>query len=273
MDNEIELLGKLLVYKKGYSAQFVYETIKKNNLDGLRIFAHLSEDRLESFDFLNEYTFLTHLSIDSMDDHDWDFLHGLTNLKYLGVGTWGDKLIDISKLINLENLSVIWRKKIIGLENCLNLKELFIYQYKEKDLSKLPSLNSLESLRFSASIRDLNGINNFQNLKSLTLEVCRSLRSIYGIDVLKDLEKLSFSMCSKIYDYDALSNLPNLKFLELDDCKTIKSINFLNNLPLLDTIRITGSSNVEDGDLLPTQRIKSAFYKNYKHYNVLWQKR
>ena len=70
----ISPFGSLLVYKKGYTPAFVAKTIRNHNLRGLRIFAHLKEDRLQDVDFLGEYDFLEALDITSLDDYDFGFL-------------------------------------------------------------------------------------------------------------------------------------------------------------------------------------------------------
>src|ERR1700722_7106063 len=104
--NEIKLSpsGTMLVYKKGYTSDFVKDTIVKYKLEGLRIFDHL--DRLDSLYFLNDYSFLEKLSIDCIYDQDYSFLKNLTNLKYLGIGisVKENNYIDLSNQQNLDNL-------------------------------------------------------------------------------------------------------------------------------------------------------------------------
>ena len=109
MNNEIELspYGNMLIYKKGYSPDFVKDAIDKNNLEGLRIFDHL--DRLDSLDFLIQFDFLEGLDIDCIYDHDYSFLLNFLNLKTLGIGlsTTAKNTIDLSNQKNLTKLSIL----------------------------------------------------------------------------------------------------------------------------------------------------------------------
>src|SRR6516164_3617241 len=116
--------GSLLVYKKGYSTSFIESTIKENNLRGLRIFAQLKEDRLKDLNFLEELTFLEVLWLSTADDYDFRFLENLINLQELSIGTWGNKVIDLSPVNNLRKLYIHWRKSIVGLNNCQKLETL-----------------------------------------------------------------------------------------------------------------------------------------------------
>ena len=79
MKKEIEISpnDSLLVFKKGYTPEFVFETIHKKNLNGLRIFAILNEDRLSNINFLSDYSFLKSLDITSVDDYSFDFFERL----------------------------------------------------------------------------------------------------------------------------------------------------------------------------------------------------
>jgi len=74
MEKEIEIspYGSLLVFKKGYTLQFVKRVISEKNLRGLRIFSFF-EERLDNLDFLNEYSFLEALDITSINDFDFGF--------------------------------------------------------------------------------------------------------------------------------------------------------------------------------------------------------
>lgn len=144
---EIAPFDNLLVYKKGYTAEFVSKIIKERNLGGLRIFAVLKEDRLENLNFLKGYSFLEKLDVTSALDYDFGFLQELTRLKKLSISTEGSNVINIGDLVNLEYLTVKWRKEIIGFENCSRLSSLTLVEFSEKDLSKIQNLKSLSHLR------------------------------------------------------------------------------------------------------------------------------
>src|ERR1700722_6771800 len=136
----------LLVYEKGYSAGFVKSTIEKQSLNGLRIFDHL--DPLPDLDFLKDYTFLKHLVVTRIGDHDYLFLKQLPGLIRLGIdiSEGAKKEIDLSHQTNLIELVIAWRKHIKGLEKCQHLEDLLLIEFKEKDLTAITALAALKHL-------------------------------------------------------------------------------------------------------------------------------
>ncbi|MDT3739835.1 MAG: hypothetical protein RO257_10095 [Candidatus Kapabacteria bacterium] len=66
----IALYAPLLNYKKGYTLEFVREKIKELNLRGLNIYAQLKDEKLDSLDFLKDFTFLKELYIQCIDEPD-----------------------------------------------------------------------------------------------------------------------------------------------------------------------------------------------------------
>lgn len=267
---KISPYGSLLVYKKEYSSDFVRTTIQKKNLKGLRIFAQLKEDKLESLGFLGEHTFLEALDITTVDDFDFSFLSELKGLKELTISTVGENKIDLSSQINLEELAIHWRKGgILGIEKCQNLTSLCLIDFKESDFSAISQLINLKKLVVkTSSIKTINGLQNFQFLEILSLGNCRSLKSIEEITHLKELTSLDIELCSKIEDYNFISSLYNLKSLDINDCKGVNSIKFIQNLHALQKITLLGSTDILDGDMTPAKNINTVFYYPRKHYNI-----
>ncbi|GAO41424.1 hypothetical protein [Flavihumibacter petaseus] len=269
-DIEVSPFGSLLVYKKGYTADDVRLILKERGLRGLRIFAHLSEDRLENLEFLRAYSFLEALDISSFDDYEFDFLEDLPNLKDLAIAVDGKNVINLSNQAYLNNLTLAWRKdRITGLENCHQLNSLCLIDYDEKDLKPIAKLRSLQELTIkTASIISLEGIDSFSKLKYLRLGNCRKLKGISGLINMQQLAKLSFECCPNVGDLSAVGNLSGLNDLQLDDCSRIDSIEFVDHLAALVKLSLLGNSSVADGDLIPAKSIKEVFYKHRKHYNI-----
>ena len=272
MNNEIELspYGNMLIYKKGYSPDFVKDAIDKNNLEGLRIFDHL--DRLDSLDFLIQFDFLEGLDIDCIYDHDYSFLLNFLNLKTLGIGlsTTAKNTIDLSNQKNLTKLSIQWRKgKILGIEKLEKLTSLCLVDFKENDLIKISSLISLTDIRIkTSSIESLNGIENLVNLQNLYIGNCKKLQSIKAINHLPNLKELYLDTCQNINNYEEVTDLPNLEALSLTDCGKVQSLKFIERYPALQKLSLLGNTVIVDGDLVPAKRIKSVEHKHYSHYNV-----
>lgn len=271
MINKIKIspYGNMLVYQKGYTAEFVKDTINKNNLEGLRIFDHL--DRLESLDFLKKYTFLKKLHIDCVYDQDYSFLRDLYNLEDLTIGGSITNIneINLSNQQNLKKLGITWRKKITGIENCIKLTWLTLVEFKEKDLQKIASLTNLINLYIkTATIETLSGIENLTNLQNLNIGACKRLQSIKGISLLSKLKELHLEMCPNIKNYEEIKNLPQLETLKFINCGKIASIKFIETLPALSKLSLLANTVVVDGDLVPAKHIKWVAYKPYKHYNI-----
>jgi hypothetical protein len=267
---EISETGNLLVYKKGYTPDFVKKAIEEKNLSGMRIFAHLKEDLLDNLNFLEEFTFLEGLSIATRDEVSYDyygFLRKLKNLKYLNLQNEGGIEVDLSNLTKLEKLSLQWRDKIVGLEKCARLESLGLIAFKKEDLSLLSPLINLKRLIIkTSSIRSLNGIESLVNLEYALFGNCRRLESVIMINKLKKLTELEFDLCAKIKDIIEL-DIKSLKVLRLNDCKEIPSLDFVKRFPVLQKI-ILGSTNVIDGNLRPISHLKEKFYAPKKHYRV-----
>lgn len=267
---DVSQYGSLLVFKKGYSPSFVLETLKSENLIGLRIFAHLKEDRLSNVDFLSDYSFLEALDITSLDDYDFKFLSDLPKLKRLSIFVEGSSEINLAAQVDLNYLAIQWRKgKIKGLEHCQKLETLCLVEYKESDFLPINVLRQVRSLQVkTASVKTLNGIKDLEFLQSLLLGYCPSLRSIRPLNGLRDLGSLEINLCTNIHDYENLTDLPNLKSLTIIDCKSIDSIGFIKNLPSLEKVALIGNTKVLDGDLTPLQGLKEYFFSPYPHYNM-----
>ena len=223
---------------------------------------------MDAIDFLKDFSFLETLHINSVDDFDFSFLKNLVNLKDLLIGVEGKKLIDLSYCVNLEKLTIEWRKEVRGIEKCGNLQLFSLYGYKKSDLSQFAMLTSLKKLIMkSSAIGSLNGINALAKIENIRIANCKKLNSVLHLNGLNKLEYLEFNTCPNIVNFSSVKNLPNLKTLYLIDCEEISSIKFIHNFPLLETFGLLGNTNITDGDTLPAKGIQHLSYRHYPHYN------
>src|SRR5450631_4467603 len=208
----------LLEYKKDYSPEFVREMIQKHQLKGMRIFAHLSDERMPSYEFLRHFTFLEALHISTADDPDYSFLESLGQLKELSVSA-GTKSIDLSHSAQLETLWIEWGKTVTGIEVCTELKEFYLGGYRGKDLLAFSHMSKLIELRIKdCSIASTAGIESMGKLENVLFGLCRSLKNVSAVGALKELNKIRFDACSKIYDFSALADCPKLQDLDITSC-------------------------------------------------------
>ncbi len=269
IDNvEIAPFDNLLVYKKEYTPEIVRQIITEKKLGGLRVFSILKEDRITDIDFLREYEFLERLDITSSRDYSFDFLEKLVNLRKLSINVDGKNKIDVSHLSQLEHLSVKWRNKIVGIENCVRLVSLCLIDYKERDLTKVGVMSMLSELELkTSSIEELYDLGGFLGLKRLSLINCKKLSSIESLDGL-NIEYIEIDTCPAIHDFSTLGGLPKLKKIIISECGKIKSIGFVTKLPFLSELSILGNTDIIDGDLMPAKNISSVHYAHRKHYNM-----
>jgi hypothetical protein len=271
MGSKIEISpdGSLLVYKKGYSKEFIIKTIKEKGLWGLRIFAVLNEDRLSDIGFLKDYGFLEALGVTSVNDLDFSSLSALDRLRELTIDVQGTNKIDLRNQVNLGSLGLGWRKNIRGIECCKNLKELVVWDYKEPDLLPLQTLDNLEKLEVkTGSIKNLKGLKDLGSLRLIRLGNCRSLKSISDLNGLKNLRLIEIESCTKIQDYESLTDLPALEELRIINSKGIRSIRFIKNFPALKTLCLSGNTNVLDGDMMPASQVGDVISSHRRHYNL-----
>lgn len=262
--------NNLLKYKKNYTIFDCKKLIEEYNLDGLEIFAHLSDEKLENLDFLSDFQFLKKLRLAIIFDYDYKFINKLTNLEALSLDIPFAKEIDLTYLGNLKHLDVTVDKlKVIGIEQLSNLEFIGLFDFKDKNFDRIRDLTNLNRLMVkTASVKNLEGLENLQKLDEILLANCRSLRDISQLTNLSKIKKIFFDGCSKIYDYDILGEIPSLEEIAFVDCKVIKSIKFFDNLPNLKKLVIKGTSIIEDNDVLPAKRLPLIHYYHRKSYNI-----
>ena len=164
----------------------------------------------ENLDFLYKTPDLEQVWFWEINIKDIEGLYELKKLRYFGIQ---DKraAIDFSQFKDLE--SVVWtpRPKDRGLESLLNLRQLDIWRFKNKDKSyeALQLSESLEKLDINwSNPTSLEGFPHLPNLRELQIHYCRNLISIDGIgDIAPNLERLIITRCPNLVDYNSSKEL------------------------------------------------------------------
>lgn len=272
MDKNFEISpdGKLLVYKDGYSIEFMRDTINSHGLDGLRVFSVLRNQKVKDLHFLSDLTFLRTLDITGKFDEDLSFLKKLKELRKLTLNIWGNFSIDLSHQINLEILIISWGSGIVnGLNKCKNLVKILIDEFNDPNLIFFGSLEKLEEIKISSSaIETLDGIDRLSRLKEISIVNCKNLQSIGSLNNIKSITSITIDRCSNIKDYENLKSLPNLANLEINDCGDLASIEFVQNLTSLRRLVFIGTTNIVTGNIKPAEKIPEVIYNHRIHYNV-----
>ena len=268
--NPIYTDNKLLRFRKKYSINECKSLIDKYNLDGLDICLQLSDEFVDNLDFIKEFDKIKSLRICTFFDYNYDFLNSMINLEELDIQLRYNLIIDISNLQNLKKLNVCFDNIIInGIEKLTNIEIIGIFDFKEKDFKRFKDLINLKKITVkTASIKNLEGIENLQKLDEILLANCRSLRDISQLTNLSSIKKVFFNSCTKIKDFDILAEIPSIEEITFVDCKEIKSIKFFDKLPNLKKFVLTGTSIIEDNDLKPAERLPLLRYNHRKSYNI-----
>lgn len=178
-------------------------------------------------------------------------------------------VLDCTQLRGLTTLSV-YEKPPLNYELVETLESLFVSENrKHKDLTRISRSQNLKRLwMMCGSLRSLEGIEQFRQLESLTLDYLRSLQDISQLScVAKSLRALSIENCPKIQDFGCLCDLVNLEHLDLCGSNKLPDLKFLNGMKKLKTFIF--SMDVVDCDLTPCLQVPYALsYNNKKKYNL-----
>lgn len=245
--------------------------IKEYNIEKALI---ISDD----LDFIVECQSLKDVEIfpafEAIEEFDYSVLYKIPQLKSLYCKTrYGDcgqykTTIDYSKITGLEKIFMEGEGHL-GYEKLSLLKELWISDNKKiKSIKGLSSSSFLQELTFlKCGIQSLDGIEEFQKMKALTLWNNYSLNDISALSNISDtLTELSIDSCGKITDFSVLSDLVNLEYLHLDGNNVLPDLTFLINMKRLKIFTFT--MNVLDGDLNYCSKIPFVSCRNRKHYNL-----
>ncbi|RED45635.1 leucine-rich repeat domain-containing protein [Seonamhaeicola aphaedonensis] len=244
--------------------------INKNDIKNLDINS-ISGYRLKDVNFLE---FCPNIEVISITDRDID-IEGIKHLKSLRVLTSNSNPIsnfDLSIFPNLESLSVDWNGKWSNITECLNLKSLRVWSYKEDDLMCFKKLEKLKILSLNeSSISSLSGI---EKLKSLTKFEGYYLKKLSQININKEIDNLKeihLEYCKKIENFQDISKIKGLRKLSLIFCsQKIKSVSFIEKLPYLVEFNIKGTT-IEDGDTSFFSRLQMFYFDNKKDYNYSYK--
>lgn len=229
----------------------------------------------EDISFLRRCPSLRSLHIipaDTAEQFDYSPLCDLPDLQELNCQTvYGPKdslhtQIDYSCFPKLHTICASGAKGHQNLSAPKGLRKLYLSQGQPACKSLEPfDLSGLQELSLCQSpLRTLSGLENARTLQTLSLCNCRTLEDISAIP--QTVTSLEIDACGKIKDFSRLSSLANLEKLTLYGSNTLPDLSFLENMPHLRSFRFT--VNVQDGDLTPCLRLKYAYCKNRKHYNL-----
>lgn len=233
----------------------------------------------ENIDFLIRCPSLKYIQViparSAKDNFDYSPLYKMPEIKYLMVDTeYGDydcqyvTTIDYSQIKGLLEVWISGK----GHENynqIVTVEQMYISNLKMDDFSKLNNCKKIKKLDvMQTKIKNIKGIEHFQELQELNLDYERSLYDVSDVVKVADtLRALSISNCPKITDFSFLNQMVNLEYLELNGKNILSDLQFLKRMPRLKCFVF--SMKIEDRDLSPCLNIPYVYsQKNRKGYNL-----
>jgi len=205
---------------------------------------------------------------------DWSFVSSLSYLRNLMIeGDFKNCTIDFSRLSQLIHLKIYWNKEFENkLDRAINLKTLFIINYKGKDLKFLGSMNNLEFLELynSRKLVSLTGMSKLINLCYFEANGIPKLSDVCELTKLNNLLYLSLSKCKNNYSYNCLSKLKSVKQIFIGgEMKEIKWVSSLSKLEFfsMDCKLTDGNLNF----LFEMKKLKLVLFNNKKNYSIALQ--
>lgn len=202
----------------------------------------------ENIDFIKQCPSLKYLEIVPADtapeNFDYSALYELPEIKYLSCRTtYGgcrgpiSTTIDYSRINGLVELNVL-EKGHQNYNRVESLECLFISDDKEiSNLKNISCSANLKQLRLiQCKLKSLEGINQFTNLRRLSLDYDRTLSDVSQFTgVAPSLHSLYIGNCPKIRDFSCLEELVNLEHLKLRGSNKLLNLNFLKKMNKLKT--------------------------------------
>lgn len=261
--------GKKLVLKTQWNCK-ISNFMKRNNIHELEL-NYSRGWKVENISFLQEVPFLKVLIFISNQINDISKIHELYSLKKISLNEYSKNEVDFSQFPELEDCYLEWRPKAKSIFNSKSLKNIYIQNYKSKNIDDFSELRQLEELTIGNSpIDDLSGLKKLTNLRKLCLYLFRKLACLTGIEYLNNLSELEINNSKKFFEINEIGELINLKKLQLCTDGKIKSLKPLAKLEKLESFFFYEDTNIEDGDLTvlwEMDNLQNISFQNRKHYS------
>ncbi|SEW53184.1 leucine-rich repeat domain-containing protein [Chitinophaga arvensicola] len=264
----VSILGQKMLAIESDRLQEYLDHASSKNIKAIYL-SNYEGYRLTHLDFFRQYDFFTDVTI-HVEACDVSPIHSLRNLKKLNISN-EKQVIDLTQFSHLEECSIDWNNKIIGLDTVNPIKYLKLWKFRPSsgDFTVLAGCQQTEILEITESnIESFKGINALTSLIQFEAYYLSRLEYLDGLETgVPQLSTLILEYSRKLKGYDTvLGQLSHLEKLILGDCGPLTSINFVHNLPRLSFFSFVGT-NILDGDISPAERLTYVGFNNKRHYN------
>lgn len=193
-------------YFKGMTVCFPYikeglAYAKANGISRILVRGESDKKITVNMDFFRDCDFITvlHWLVPLSQRSDISGLYSLVNLREL---RWTPiKLdIDLSRLVELEELTIRYSSDINGWKCLSNLKKLFLTKVDTEDLTFLEGLANLSYLRIlRGSLSSIHGLEKCDKLEVLFLQCCGNITTLLPtLNELRSIERVNIESCRNL---------------------------------------------------------------------------
>lgn len=139
------------------------------------------------------------------------------------------------------------------------------------DLTGWPELPQLRTLALGSGrkLLSLDGLERFPALEHLDVSYQPALHDFSALGLARSLTSIEIDGCRGLRDLEWVKLLPGLRSLQVHNCGDIESVAALRGHPGLETLILSESTKIVDGDTTPILEIpslQSIGLRAYRHY-------
>lgn len=250
------------------------ENLKKVN----NTFYILNNKSLTSLQALQSLTQVNAIAVESNNSlTDVKGLESLTTIQYLSVSSNSSlqSLQGVNNLTTIEDKLVIANNALLpslnGLDKLTKANLLYLNSPQLADISKLANTNVKDLYIYSSKLKDLEGLSGLTSINSITLQDNALLESLNGLTKLNDIKVLILNSNNSLSSLSGLESLTtidgtgeNIYNVQISGNTKLTSLDGLQNAVTKDS-RITITNNIALKNLCALQKLTtdSGFNANY----------
>jgi hypothetical protein len=212
-----------------------------------------------NLEFLERLPFLEGLYIWDQSGLDVSGVGALSNLKRLHMRIWNkpSKPVPFHRLVNLESCEMEWNPALGAVLECCSLRRLVVSDVRDVSIFDLRQLKQLEDfwLTRAPHVREIQ-LPRKSRLVEIVLRKLPSLKLVKTWAYAESLARVWLAECKQL-DVANVAQAPAVRKLDLFNMGRIRSLRFVGNMPHLERLRLSGSTEIQDGALAFLTRLLS----------------
>lgn len=228
----------------------------EHNLNGLSL-SHRVED---PFAVLERYPRLRSIGVWVGLSRELERLASFVELENLAVqGVRGREIRGAIRLPRLRRLAADFHPALLSVLDNPSLEWVSLGHPPGPDLTGWPELPQLQTLTLGSGrkLLSLDGVERFPALEHLDVSYQPALGDFSALGRARSLTSIEIDGCRGLRDLEWVKLLPGLRSLKVHNCGDIESVAALRGHPGLETLILSESTKILDGDTTPILEIPS----------------